>query len=917
MTNHLRPRGRIAGWAGAAGLCLLVWCLACASVASASTVSGLNAKVSPTQAGATSTYSITFTATHGLLGGDQIFVFAPSGTVFPSPTYPCTACAPDLSNYSLLNNARYHGVVLGSASVGAGGSYVDIGLYPDYSGYSNDVPPMTSLTLTITGVTNPTRAAGHTLMVATSEDQDQAISNTYTITPGPAAAVAVSSGSAQSTTVANAFAAPLKAQVTDQYGNPVAGSADITFTAPSSGAGGTFAGGSLTDTVPENSAGVATSSTFTAGTQSGTYSVQATMGSAPPADFTLTNLAGPGIRLTVSAGDDQSTQVGSRFATPLSAVLLDGFGNPVPGQQVTFTAPATGASGTFAATSTNTDSATTDSSGTATASAFTANGTLGGYTVQVAAPGLTPITFTLTNLVGAPSQVVAASGGDQSAVVSQGFARPLEAEVADQFGDPIAGQTVTFTLPGGPAGATFTGGATSDTETTDSSGIATSKPLSAGTLAGSYVAQAVDGGLSASFALTNAPGVPAKLVAAGGDAQSAAVGSPFAARLQVRLVDRYGNATAVGNVPVTFSAPTGGPSATFATTGSGSEIDPTDSSGIATTSTLTAGSQLGAFTVEATATGLTAAGFSLSNLTGAAARLSLGAGDGQSTEVGTAFPHPLSALITDQYGHPLGDQSVTFRLPNGEATFAGGSTIDTETTDASGIATSVSVIALHTAGTFTAEATMGVAAPVGFRLTNLAGPAAQISLELRPGTIVANGIALTTATAVVADAYGNPLGSEHLVFSATGGQTISAAPSSGDGRYTATVRATDRDGSFTISATDTSAASLIRATATVAQVGSNRFRFGRLALRRRTGTATLTLVLPGSGDVILRGKGLKTDRVRAAQASTILLRISPTRALKRQLSGQGTARVAMHVTYAPEGGTSRTVTRWITLRERP
>jgi hypothetical protein len=64
---------------------------------------------------------------------------------------------------------------------------------------------------------------------------------------------------------------------------------------------------------------------------------------------------------------------------------------------VTFTAPASGASGTFT-NGTRITQATTDSNGVATATTFTANATAGGpYNVVASATGLTNVNFALTN----------------------------------------------------------------------------------------------------------------------------------------------------------------------------------------------------------------------------------------------------------------------------------------------------------------------------------------------------------------------------------------------------------------------------------------------------------------------------------------------------------------------------------------
>ena len=59
------------------------------------------------------------------------------------------------------------------------------------------------------------------------------------LTAGAAFSITVASGSGQSATVNTAFANPLVATVTDQYGNLVSG-ASVTFTAPGANASGTF-----------------------------------------------------------------------------------------------------------------------------------------------------------------------------------------------------------------------------------------------------------------------------------------------------------------------------------------------------------------------------------------------------------------------------------------------------------------------------------------------------------------------------------------------------------------------------------------------------------------------------------------------------------------------------------------------------
>jgi hypothetical protein len=163
------------------------------------------------------------------------------------------------------------------------------------------------------------------------------------------------------------------------------------------------------------------------------------------------------------------------FGTDLSVTVTDAAGNPVPGVSVTFIAPASGASGTFS-NGMNTIAVTTDSSGIATAGTFTANPTMGPYTVTAAAAGQSA-DFSLTNIAGpgpathfAVSAPTMATAGtpvsytvtalDASAITATGYTGTVHFTSTDG----------SATLPGnygfvaGDAGIhTFTSGATLNT----------------------------------------------------------------------------------------------------------------------------------------------------------------------------------------------------------------------------------------------------------------------------------------------------------------------------------------------------------------------------------------------------------------------------------------------------------------------
>ena len=100
--------------------------------------------------------------------------------------------------------------------------------------------------------------------------------------------------------------------------------------------------------------------------------------------------------ILATAGTPQSATVSTAFATALQATVKDANNNPVGGVTVTFTAPSSGATGTFSGSATA--MAVTNASGLATAPTFTANATAGSYTVTASAPGVSfPASFSLTN----------------------------------------------------------------------------------------------------------------------------------------------------------------------------------------------------------------------------------------------------------------------------------------------------------------------------------------------------------------------------------------------------------------------------------------------------------------------------------------------------------------------------------------
>ena len=90
------------------------------------------------------------------------------------------------------------------------------------------------------------------------------------------------------------------------------------------------------------------------------------------------------LTITATSGSGQSTPVSTAYPNPLVVTVTDQSGGQVPNVTVTFTAPASGPSGTFS-NGTTTITGVTNASGQVE-EAFTANGQPGSYTVTASVP---------------------------------------------------------------------------------------------------------------------------------------------------------------------------------------------------------------------------------------------------------------------------------------------------------------------------------------------------------------------------------------------------------------------------------------------------------------------------------------------------------------------------------------------------
>jgi protocatechuate 3,4-dioxygenase beta subunit len=386
--------------------------------------------------------------------------------------------------------------------------------------------------------------------------------------------------------------------------------------------------------------------------------------------------------LILQGGTPQTAELDTAFQSPVQVALANSNGCPVTsvvGTPITFTAPASGASGSFATSGANTVTVGADVSGNASAPTFTANDTAGGYTLT-ATSAYGSVSFSLTNsAAGIPAAIAALSPARQSAAVNRDYAKQLSVRVLDANGNPVSGAMVSFTLgaaagSGGAtassAGASFASGSAQATATTDSAGVATSPEFIANATIGNFIATATAANVQkpASFQLENLPGKNARLTTLGSAKQVATVKHRYGHHLRVLLRDAKGRPEA--GATVTFTLGTGSGTGTSAGAGASfvggasTATATTGLHGIAASPAFTAGSVAGTFTATATTTATpSTARFTLSNHAGKPTAITPGIASTEATQVGTRFVIALAVTVTDALGNKVPDALVTFSAP--------------------------------------------------------------------------------------------------------------------------------------------------------------------------------------------------------------------------------------------------------------
>jgi hypothetical protein len=174
-------------------------------------------------------------------------------------------------------------------------------------------------------------------------------------------------------------------------------------------------------------------------------------------------------RIAIVSGDRQEAVIGTLLPTPLTAILLDAAGQPVPGKPVLFAVR--GNDGNLDGGKRQIAVAT-DASGRASAH-FTLGTRVGAgnQVVEAAAVGFHgPVLFRASALAGSPALIVVDSGNQQYGIAGRALPRPLVAVVTDLGYNRLPEVPVRFKVTRGQGH--FTDGSQELIVTTDSDGRA-------------------------------------------------------------------------------------------------------------------------------------------------------------------------------------------------------------------------------------------------------------------------------------------------------------------------------------------------------------------------------------------------------------------------------------------------------------
>jgi adhesin/invasin len=440
-------------------------------------------------------------------------------------------------------------------------------------------------------------------------------------------------------------------------------------------------------------------------------------------------------------GNNQSGTVGTALADSLIVRITDPSDRPVVNARVRFVLSQNSTGGDVSP-----DTVTTDNNGEAPVRWVL--GTIAGtQTIQARVVGFTNVTANLsaTANAAAADTIFAVSGDGQAGTAAAALPESLVVRVNDQYGNPVTGTQVSWTVSGG-------GSVSPVSVATGSNGLAAVQ-RTLGPASGAQAAAASASGLKGSpviFTHTVGSGAPAALQIVLGNNGTAPAGFALAESLVVRLVDANGNGVA-------------GRAVAWAVTGGGGVPSPastiTDANGLSATQ-WTLGTTAGPNTLIASAAGFVA-NFAATGTSDVPTRISIFAGNNQTGPAGQPLPIDPTVLVQDANNNPVPNVAVTFVVTGGGGSIAPTTAV---ATGANGRAAITAWTLGSALGANTLQATASgpngplTGSPLTFTATAVAGAATQITITTQPPVTAPSGIALNPAPVVqIRDGSGNPV----------------------------------------------------------------------------------------------------------------------------------------------------------------
>lgn len=480
--------------------------------------------------------------------------------------------------------------------------------------------------------------------------------------------------------------------------------------------------------------------------------------------------------LEVMNGNNQTGTVGSALAESLTVRITDPSDRPVVGARVQFALSTNAAGGSLSP-----DTALTDVNGEAR-SRWVLGTIAGSQAIQARVVGFTNVNGTLSATANADKAqaIVALRGDGQTGTAGAALAESLVVRVDDQFGNPVSGTIVSWTMSGG--------GALSAVSVPTGANGQSAVQRTLGPASGPQAAAASASGLTGSpiiFTHTASAGLPAALQIAQGDNNTAPAGFALAESLVVRLVDANGNGVA-------------GRAVAWGVTAGGGSVSPTssntDANGLSATR-WTLGATAGTNTAFASAAGFVA-NFSATGTSDVPTKISIFSGNNQTGAAGQPLANSPTVLVQDANNNPVANVAVTFLVTGG-----GGSIVPTTSvpTGLNGRAALTSWTLGPAVGPNTLQASASgpggplQGSPLTFTATAMAGSATQLTIETQPPATAASGAALSPAPVIqLRDASGNAVSQS--------GINVTVSLASGTGSLGGTLtRATNGSGQVTFS----------------------------------------------------------------------------------------------------------------------